>query len=470
MTILVFSNFSKKRNSTAQPNDSTGTLKGCLLKESTSVENPTFVLKSNDFTINYVKAFGHYYFVDDIVSVRDNLIEVRCSMDVLATYKTAIGNYNAFIERAASSSIVNTLLPDPLCVMQNSERVLTATTSGLSVFSSSGFYVITVLNTKGSGAGYTSYYVVDISRLEQLAAYANAYWGQSATTVTEWLQANFLKTSEAVISCVWLPFSFAILSGLPMAYEQLEIGVDAVTVGGNPVQGYRFTGVCIGNSTVTVSIPSTGYSDFRAGAPFTVGKLFVPCYGVVNFNPLDFTSGSITMSFDCDMATGEVACYLKDGSSLISTINYNVSVSCPIGKIGSNIEGVGGGLLTEIGGIIGFASASTPAGMAVGALAAVAGGANTIASAVTPTLSIKGTQGGRAIADNGTDIIVTLICRETTDPAELLTQHGGLVMEKKTIGNYTGYIKCSNASLDIAGMGGEKEAVNNYLNSGFYYE
>lgn len=466
MTITVYSNFSKRRNSTARPTGA-GTQKTVVLKEGTSIESPTFVLKSNDFTINYVNAFNHYYFVDDIVSVRDNLIEVKCSMDVLATYKTAIGNYNAFIERAASSSIVNTLLPDPLVSVENDERILQAVTSGLGMFSSSGYYILSVINSEGSGAGFTSYYMIDITKLNYVANYCNTAWdsGNPNIGLTDWIQSTFLKTSESIISCIWVPFSLAATTGLPMTNKPIVIGVDQIGE-----STYHLNGICIASETLVCSIPSTGYSDFRRGAPYTIGKVFIPCYGMVDFNPLDFLSGSITMKFDADIATGDVTCYLCDGSTVVSSYTYNVAVNCPVGKVGADVKGTATGLLSTVGSIIGAASASTGAGALAGGLAASASGINTLATALGPTVSVKGSQGGRALAERGTDPIIILICRTTTDPADLLTHHGGLVMEKKTIGNYSGYIKCSNASLSIDGMGGEKEAVNNYLNSGFYYE
>ena len=38
------------------------------------------------------------------------------------------------------------------------------------------------------------------------------------------------------------------------------------------------------------------------------------------------------------------------------------------------------------------------------------------------------------------------------------------------ISGLTGFVKCRNASIEISGFTGDQEAVNNYLNSGFYYE
>lgn len=469
MNITVYQNFIKRRNSTLQPS-SGGTQKTVTLKEGTSIENPTFLLAGSDFTIDYVSAFGNYYFVDDVVAVRNNLTEIKCSMDPLATHKTTIGNYSAFIERADSSSNINVDLPDPLVASEVTERILPSVTSGSGVFSSTGFFVLSVLNTKGSGAGFTSYYMLDASTVEEVAQYCNSYWGNPITTVAEWLQQNLLKTSEAIVNCIWVPFSFGYTTGMSFASETIEIGVDNVTLGGNPVTGWRFTGGSVAHETITVAIPSGGYSDFRRGAPYTIGKLFIPCYGVIDFNPLDFTSGTITCKFDSDFATGDICCYLYDGTNLISSITYNCAAVCPVGKVGTNVQGTGTGILSTAAAVAGtIATKGTASSVAMG-IGATASGVNTVANAITPTISIHGAQGGRAIAYSGTDVVCTLICKETTNPADLLTHHGGLVMLKKTISTLSGYIQCSNASVPIHGMASERDAVNSFLNNGFYYE
>lgn len=469
MTIEVFTGFSKRKNSTKHPTAGTGTSKTVTLKEGTSIENPSFLLAGDLFTVDYVNAFGNWYFVTDVKSVKNGLTEISCKMDSLATHKSTIANYTAFIERAASSGAINIDLPDPLCASEVTERVIPSVTSGSFVFSSTGCFVLSVLNTKGSGAGFTSYYLLDATKIEAVATYCNSYWGNTATTVTEWFQANYLKTSEAIIDCIWVPFSYSYTASLSFAHEKIEIGVDEITVGGDYVWGYRFTAGCVASYTATIAIPNTGYSDFRRGAPYTIGKLYIPCYGVIDFNPLDFTTGNITLTIDADFATGDVIVYLKDGTYLISTVTYNCAAPCPVGKVGTNISGAASGIIQTAGAVIGMVASSGAASVAAG-ISATAAGINAVSNAIAPTMSIHGGRGGRAASYNGTDFICTLICKETSDPAELMTHHGGLVMEKKQISSLSGYIKCSNASVPIAGMETEREEVNSYLNSGFYYE
>ena len=462
MTIKTWSNFSKRRNSTKQPTG--GNSVTCTLKETTSIEKPTFVLASNDFSINYVQAFGEYYFVDDVKSVRNGIIEISCSIDVGATYKSEIGSYTAFIERAATYH--NDSLPDPYVAMMNDETVLSNVVSGLSIFNSGGFFVISVLNDLGSGNGFTTYYITDAANLEDLAQYVNSNWGSAATDILNWLQATFLKTADSIIDCIWVPIALSALPSGSISYETFKIGVDVVPA----ASGYRLTSRCIVSESKQITIPHM-YSDFRKGAPYTTGKLFIPGYGMVDFNPLDFDADdTIYLTFDIDVTTGDTVCYLKDVSSnVVAAYTYNVGVSCPVGKVGANVTQTLAGFSQTVGAIAGALTTGGAVSVASG-VAAASLGINTLATAAAPTASVHGGKGGRAIAENGLDIGVTLVCKLTTDPDDLLATHGRPFMADAQISSFSGYVKCSGAEVEIGGRESDKAAVNDMLNGGFYYE
>lgn len=473
MTVTFYSNFSKRKNSTKQP--SGGTQKTVRLKEGTSIEKPTFLLTGSTFSYNYVQAFGHYYFVDDIRAVRNDLTEYDCSMDSLATHKSAIGSYTAFVERSGYASQAK--IPDPLVVMLNDENVLTNVASGLSVFASGGIYILSVINEKGSHCGFTSYYMISAGMLELLARYCTTSWNSSNPNIgfTDWLQSTFLKTFDSVIDCIWVPFSLASVPSGKTTYETLNIGVDDVYVqdsGGSSfaVGGYRFTDICVGHDTITVDIPHT-YTDFRKGAPYSIGRLFIPGYGTVEFNPLDFDSDDkIYMAFDIDYATGDVACFLKDSNScVVASYTYNVAVQCPIGRVGADAKGTISGIFSTAGGVAATVATHGAAAVASG-LGTTANAINSIASAAAPTVSVKGGKGGRALANHGLDPICTVIEKITTDPLDLNDRSGRPLMGVYQLSNIPGYIKCADASISIDGMGAEKDEVNSFLNNGFYYE
>lgn len=472
MTITVYQNFKKRKNSTKRPG--AGTDITCTLKENTSLENPTFILSSNDFSINYVKLGSHYYFVTDIRSIRNNLMEIDCTPDVLATHKSEIAAYEAFIER--SYTYANPRLPDPCVALFNTETVLSNTVSVGTVFNSGGFFILSVLNSKGSGSGFICYYMMGISQIENLAQYSNASWDSQQTSFVDWIQSTFLKTSESIIECKWVPIGFSAVPASVIQWEQVKIGVDDISVGGSAVEAYRITNKAVSSQSVVVDIPHT-YTDFRKAAPYSMGKLFLPGFGLVDFNPLDFdTDDKIYLTFDLDIVTGEVACFLKNANSkLIATYTYNVAVNCPVGKVGINATGTATGLLstaTSAAGAVFGAVTGSGATVAAAGVATASSGINTLATIAAPTSSIKGSQGGRAIIEHGLDVICIVIEKGTSDPDDLQPMIGKPIMRKIQIGDGTisGYVQCSNASVPIAGFESDKEAVNSYLNSGFYFE
>lgn len=77
-----------------------------VLKAETSIIDPAILIDTvsqSDMIaqVNYlwVETFGRYYYVTDIVSIRDQLWEVHCHVDVLMTYKSQIKQQNCIIRR-----------------------------------------------------------------------------------------------------------------------------------------------------------------------------------------------------------------------------------------------------------------------------------------------------------------------------------------------------------------------------------
>lgn len=95
------------------------TLEGTL-RDSTSIINPTILFRINDVSdlknCNYmtIPSFNRKYFVTDIKSVRNNMIEVSAHVDVLETYKDEIDDNTAIIARSSQKDFYNTYLDDSL--------------------------------------------------------------------------------------------------------------------------------------------------------------------------------------------------------------------------------------------------------------------------------------------------------------------------------------------------------------------
>lgn len=88
------------------------TLNGTLRAES-SIINPNIVMEIDDivgYNYMYIPEFERYYFITDIISIRNRLFKVNGHVDVLMTYATSIRNNRAIIDRIADEE--QKYLPD----------------------------------------------------------------------------------------------------------------------------------------------------------------------------------------------------------------------------------------------------------------------------------------------------------------------------------------------------------------------
>ena len=81
----------------------------CVFKQASSIMTPTLIFQySNDssaprfFRCNYItigSPINRNYFVEEINVLADKLVELRCRIDVLTTYKDAIRANKAIVQR-----------------------------------------------------------------------------------------------------------------------------------------------------------------------------------------------------------------------------------------------------------------------------------------------------------------------------------------------------------------------------------
>lgn len=90
-----------------------------IFKQETSIIDPIIVLERTsfpNFNYVYITELNRYYFIDSITSVRNNLWELNLTIDVLMSYKDAIRNLNAFVDR--NENVTNPMLIDKKRVIE----------------------------------------------------------------------------------------------------------------------------------------------------------------------------------------------------------------------------------------------------------------------------------------------------------------------------------------------------------------
>lgn len=118
---------------------SVGTLNGTF-REPTSLTNPTITIQQDGvptFNYIYIPTFNRYYYVTEITSLRKGLWQIDCTVDVLMSYKDAIRECPARVER--NQYIFNDLIPDNRRIVECGSSIIDTQISN-TVFNQSGNY------------------------------------------------------------------------------------------------------------------------------------------------------------------------------------------------------------------------------------------------------------------------------------------------------------------------------------------
>lgn len=466
MKIKYWSGFSKRKNSTKQP--TLGTEVDVYLKDDTSIMNPTFDCVGIPATANYFYCddFGRYYFVRNVTRAGKDRLLFDCEIDVLATYKSAVGGYSGFKEYSAASSLLTVRDPrnTPTALIDAAYNTIAFTATH---FNAGGCYVIGVLNDNANGeTGVVTYYVVTAA---EMTLFTSEVYSQSFITQ---ISNQFQAVQDSFVSCIWLPLD---PSKIPGASSSIHIGRETMVATGKKISNrllYNATG------TTTLTFPSGSgagnamkYIDLP---PYTTGLLYLPFVGIVpiNIESCAFTK-QIEIKYNVDILTGDIVYQIYYGGLWSATFNGNIATKMPI--TGASYDGVGvaTGALTAIGGAVGTALAVASEGGAapiLGGIASMLGGSLSAAKSLELKTMINGSNSSAVGAKLGLTpyYVIYQYQPSMTNLTAIQTEQGLPVFDVET--TTAGYNKFNNAAVSIAGTSEEKDAVNDYMNAGFYYE
>ena len=444
MVIKVFTDFTKRKNSTRQP--AGGQDINCVLKEDTSILRPVFILNTPIANYTYVQAFGKYYFVSDVVNLDASRCEVHCTLDVLASYKSDIAAYSAFVERSAS--YFDEYINDPLLsgrqLMIRDDHYITALTN---FFDVTGCYVVQVMN-KNDGVILMA--MDDPSPINKILMPATY-------TTTDIFKASALSN---------------------LTTNELAVGPLGVNLGG--VTLHRVTSDKTYKHMIAfLTLPTSGFfGDFRdTNDAFTQYTLSLPGVGFVPLNA-DFVGScikngmQISIDIFIDLVSGDVT---YDVSSYeAAQINYkgpfaqfkgNVSVDVPIGKSSGHPIRTA---TTYISGLAGGGGSAAAGNVVSGAATIFSSQLEAIGNNIRPQVSMMGGSGNKADMRNHTTITLT---RRQYGAKEYPTAVAGRpLMQNIYLGNLSGFIKCGGASVPVNAPDQVRDEINSYLNNGFYME
>ena len=482
---------SKRDNSTKQP---TGTPAeyDCILKDGCSILTPTIKLDIGLFTdpsqynYAYIPAFGRYYYIEDWY-FSDRLWIASMRVDVLATYKTQIGNSNLYVLRAASEhdgSVIDTLYPAKTGCSYSS--VTKSNPWQASCF------VIGVVSADAS-FGSLEYFAMDSSELRSLCLtltdpneIITEEHDFDLTELSVGLQLSLVDPIQYIKSCIMLP----------VAKEEIT-NRDATQT----IVTYRFSGGT-GDRIRPVSRIYKNYSfniakhpdtaargNYVNSAPFTSITLTIPPWGCIGIDT-SVTANASTLDIDVeiDPITGKGVLVTKANGIILNRIESQVGVPISLSSVtrdyigaasagtsaaSSTFSGIASGASTGMA----VGAAGGPWGAAIGAVVGGIGGGlisgaqaapeiGNAAAALMPRSQTIGTTGS-FVANHGEFRLDHQFFRPIPDDN---VHNGRPLCQMRTLNTLSGYMLIQDGDVSIAGTSSEDGLIKAYLQSGFYYE
>lgn len=467
ITVTLYT-FSKRENSTAQP--STGTDYYCVLKQPTSIINPTLELSAADITsynYAYIAAFGRYYFMKDITSVANNLWQITLEVDPMATYKTQIGNSSEYVLRSASSydnTIMDSLYPTKaVCTLQEGTSVAVFNTAQIT------FILGIINNSTYNKAGAVQYLAMNNQQIADFMQYllgidiANdtdtllQLMQNLNTAVQDGIARSLMKPNEFIVESYALPYTPDVDSLVTVKCGWWTTTNTAYVV--RP----RTNHISIGSGSLALPRhpQASTRGDYLNAAPYTRYTLNLGPFGIYAVDTTKLCSVS-TIEYDVYGDNfGNVTCELSAGGVIIDKLTACVKNPFAVGQV--NMDALGA--MSS-----GIATASSLSGaIQSGGESGVGSTASNVISSINtllPQVTRQGSQGNFAnvfpnFRSYGEHYSVV---------DEDLAQRGRPLCQKVTINTLSGYILVSDPDVSIPGTAEENSMIKNYMSNGFFYE
>lgn len=351
--------FDKKKNSTKLPTGAgtafTGELKeGFAVTELEICFNFGAVVNAPVYNYVHINELRRYYFIMEWY-YSGGLWYAVCAVDVLATYKTEIGNSTQYVTRAYSNYDPNILDSAYLTKADNITRMNATLTPtdfwGASAWGNNGTVVIGVVGGDASAIGAVTYYALQMSvfgAFMQSMLSGISWAGISATEISEELQKALINPTQYIVSARWFPIVYSGFSG-GSATTSIKLGWWTFSVSSarvlNTVSSawvHRDNYMTIPHNPQALN-PRTQYLDL---APYSTYMFkFLP-FGIFEIDSTElYDKTYLNISVDANLMTGDAVLKLCasaatgganfDNSFLVT--EGQIGVTIPVGQIAADI-------------------------------------------------------------------------------------------------------------------------------------
>ena len=482
MDIILY-NFAKRANSTKEPNPMDSTRKmvsGVQLKGDTSFVNPVLKLSENALgegfapvKFNYVSIpyWQRHYFITDWV-FNPPFWECKLNIDVLASFKYVIGETSSYIIRSASEfdgNISDAFYP------AKTNKVITRQNITSDIYHTtlpSGCYVLGCINNQSTNRmGAVAYYALTDQQMGQVMQFLFSdaiYNSMNIDEIGSDLFKSMFNPFQYIVSCTWFPFP---PSTFGSTQTNIKVGYWPLTTNAVMVQYLVAEKTFRSESAIRVH-PQISRGEYLNRSPYTRVTAYYPPFGEIEIDTSFMQYGTNNYLYgrlyiDCVTGNADIEMTITDGYDPNTIDSYKVMVQktsqvgvpIQISQINRDFYGALAGGMTAIGGL------ATGSGLA--AAGGVFGGLlNAIHGAVIPKMSTSGANGSLLEILEPPLLIVESYLITDENRAEF----GRPLCQTRKINTLSGFIQCGEADHEFSCTEGERELINSYLKSGFYFE
>lgn len=494
MQIDFFINFTKRQNSTKIPVVSGIVEKHTMtgyLKEPCSVMKPVINIQNIPvqnapcvMTYAYIPTFYRYYFVKDWVW-NDGLWTVQLEVDVLASYKSHIGDSYAYVERSAytyNGRIKDKLYPAKDDFVITETRLTGCPWIGWDI--EDGCYVLGIISrtTTNNVGGAVQYYALTQTQITQLLEYMlndqfyNDAGFQNNQQVNHELAKCLVNPIQYITSCMWFPTS---VSTFTTASDMtIKVGPWTTIGTGKPIYqrvAYRTSF----EVTLPVHPQASTRGEYLNYPPYTNYMCMLPPFGCFPLDPTYMKDDrKVKFSAQVDGITGKACLQVCREDTQAGTTDFFYLTSAMFGvpiqlaqvtsdflKSATSLVGAVSGVVGAIGqGMIGNFVGATHSG-----LMALTSVGNAIESAMPQAIS-QGVDGSFTAFERLTGSYPSIITKCTQIVDEDNNEMGRPLCEVKKINTLSGFIKCGEVTVDYYAFDDELTQIHNHLLRGFFWE
>ena len=451
---ITLYNFKKNENSTARPS-SDGTVLPCRMLSDSSIIKPAVEISRDvnctDYNYAYIPEFNRYFWIRD-VKFQETKWVLFLECDVLATYKTEIGNTSLYILRASAEfdgTITDGFYPAKASPILAQETKLAQAYP----FYSGGVVVLNCAGQKTTGATTLIQFMPDVFRQLVSALYLSIDGWQVSDIVSEVVKKFGGNPVDLINSAMWFPYPFEIAEYEPNVW----IGSWESNLAGGYITD---TGMTIADIDFTLpKHPQRARGTYLDVAPFTRYQLYIPSAGIIQLEATALKNeAGIKIRRQMDALSGDmiIRIYGSTTNNLVASLTTRIGI--PI-----NISGQdrGASAFVESAKLIGSVAGTMFTGNPLFLAGAIPSAETSLTG--TPTHSSMGS--GTIMGDSfRLDTLFLQI------PSEDNARNGRPLCAIRTPASLGGFMMVQRGDVEIDGTFEEMLAIKNFLERGFYYE